>query len=394
MRSARAEALWDEFRRHEGLNHAHYEATRFRTPPEVAERLLDLMLAGVMRATVGPTRIFGEGRYEPLPEAGDYAVLMDTGNRPQLIWRTTGTTIAPLSSVTDEFVWRSGEGTGERDDWLRRISWNFTRNAKHYGYEMHDDIETMFETLEVIWPEEIARRVRLVTSHLDRSIALLGRLNEQRGRADSLETILSRIQTAVITVGSAMALAFTNPAAELLLQRGDGLRVRNGRLAARCETDHRRLTDAVADACEQPAIDGLSQVPTGPIAAGKLISIHRDQDQPPYRVSLFPLRRGHAVRGLTPTAEAVMFVDDPNNDARPAQTDLYAHAFRLTPAEARLAVHLASGASLTEAAEAFGVTHNTARAQLRSIFDKTDTHRQGDLVRLLHTTRSLRIALT
>jgi DNA-binding CsgD family transcriptional regulator len=90
----------------------------------------------------------------------------------------------------------------------------------------------------------------------------------------------------------------------------------------------------------------------------------------------------------------VLFVDDPNDTSSPAPTDLYSRAFRLTPAEARLAVHLASGASLTEAADEFGVTHNTVRAQLRSIFDKTDTHRQGELVRLMQTSRSLRIALS
>jgi DNA-binding CsgD family transcriptional regulator len=90
----------------------------------------------------------------------------------------------------------------------------------------------------------------------------------------------------------------------------------------------------------------------------------------------------------------VLFVDDPNDDAAPAQIDLYSRAFRLTSAEARLAVHLASGASLTEAADAFGVTHNTVRAQLRAIFDKTETHRQSELVRLLQTSRSLRVSLS
>jgi len=39
------------------------------------------------------------------------------------------------------------------------------------------------------------------------------------------------------------------------------------------------------------------------------------------------------------------------------------------------------------------VTHNTVRAQLRAIFDKTETHRQSDLIRLLQGSSSLRIAL-
>ena len=73
---------------------------------------------------------------------------------------------------------------------------------------MHADIETLFETLEVVWPRKIARRIRVVTSHLDRGIALLQRLNEQRSKIDGLEAILARIQTAVLTIGPAMALGF------------------------------------------------------------------------------------------------------------------------------------------------------------------------------------------
>ena len=394
MPSAHAEAFWQAFRRYEGLNSAHYEVTRFRTPPEVADRLLELMLAGAMRATVGPTQIFGEGREEPLPDVGDYAVLVDTRDRPQLIWRTTGTSIRPLSSVTDEFVWQSGQASGEREGWLAGIGRNFTREAKLYGFEMHADIETLFETLEVVWPQEIARRIRLVTPHLDRGIALLQRLNEQRSIAEGLEATLARIETAVLTVGPAMVLGFGNPAGEALLRRGDGLLIKSGRLAARWPADDRSLTAAVSDACRPST--ALASSPHGirKASAGALIAIHRDEDQPPYRASIFPLRRDHVVRGLGSKAEAVLFVDDPNDTGSPAPMDLYSRAFQLTPAEARLAVHLASGASLTEAADEFGVTHNTVRAQLRSIFDKTDTHRQGELVRLMQTSQSLRIALS
>jgi DNA-binding CsgD family transcriptional regulator len=98
--------------------------------------------------------------------------------------------------------------------------------------------------------------------------------------------------------------------------------------------------------------------------------------------------------GLATKSDAVLFVDDPNGALNPSPTDLYSRTFRLTPAEARLAVRLASGASLMESADEFGVTHNTVRAQLRAIFDKTGTHRQIDLVRLLQRSSSLRIALS
>jgi DNA-binding CsgD family transcriptional regulator/PAS domain-containing protein len=61
---------------------------------------------------------------------------------------------------------------------------------------------------------------------------------------------------------------------------------------------------------------------------------------------------------------------------------LYA-VFGLTPAESRIATMLAEGMSLKEIAVAQGTQHDTVRKQLRSIYQKTATNRQPELVRLL-----------
>lgn len=57
--------------------------------------------------------------------------------------------------------------------------------------------------------------------------------------------------------------------------------------------------------------------------------------------------------------------------------------FGLTPAEAKLAVHLSRGATTMEAASLQGISIATARSQLAAVFAKTRTTRQADLVRLL-----------
>ena len=67
-----------------------------------------------------------------------------------------------------------------------------------------------------------------------------------------------------------------------------------------------------------------------------------------------------------------------------------AHGFRLTPAESRLAEALASGKSLHAAAEALEITYETGRSYLKSIFAKTDTRRQGELVARLLGEKVLR----
>ena len=57
--------------------------------------------------------------------------------------------------------------------------------------------------------------------------------------------------------------------------------------------------------------------------------------------------------------------------------------FGFTPTEAQLSLLLADGLSLDEASEALGMSRNTARTHLRSIFSKTGVSRQTLLVRLI-----------
>lgn len=56
---------------------------------------------------------------------------------------------------------------------------------------------------------------------------------------------------------------------------------------------------------------------------------------------------------------------------------------RFSLAEARLAKHLAFGLPLEQAAKALDVSINTVRTQLGSMFRKTDTRWQTDLVRFI-----------
>jgi len=67
-------------------------------------------------------------------------------------------------------------------------------------------------------------------------------------------------------------------------------------------------------------------------------------------------------------------------DVNPA---LLRSIFGLTRAEAVVGMHLARGQTLRSTAEALGISVETARNHLRTIFAKTETHRQPDLVSLM-----------
>jgi DNA-binding CsgD family transcriptional regulator len=55
-------------------------------------------------------------------------------------------------------------------------------------------------------------------------------------------------------------------------------------------------------------------------------------------------------------------------------------SFDLTLGEARLVVRLIAGEPLRSCAKALGITYETVRTCLKSVFLKTKTHRQAELV--------------
>jgi uncharacterized protein YhfF len=100
-------------------------------------------------------RDYGEGR-ESLPQPGDFVMMLDGEGRPRFIWRTTEATIKPLSEVDEAFAWDEGEGDRMRDGWLAAHRRYFAWQASREGFEFDDDILTVFERLEVVWPVDVA----------------------------------------------------------------------------------------------------------------------------------------------------------------------------------------------------------------------------------------------
>lgn len=77
-----------------------------------------------------------------------------------------------------------------------------------------------------------------------------------------------------------------------------------------------------------------------------------------------------------------VFISDPEMSAQP-RASVLAQVFSLTRREADLAVALLQGWTLRDQADARGVKISTERSHLKSLMQKTGTHRQADLVRLL-----------
>jgi DNA-binding CsgD family transcriptional regulator len=130
----------------------------------------------------------------------------------------------------------------------------------------------------------------------------------------------------------------------------------------------------------QSFLDRLNSMPVnGALPAIEPIVVPR-RDKLPIILRIWPIAQ--TGRWPSPDARALLTLNALGPKPGPPATIL-ARAFRLTPSEAKLASIIARGAAPDTAARELNISRETVRNQLKSIFAKTGTHRQGELVALL-----------
>jgi DNA-binding CsgD family transcriptional regulator len=112
----------------------------------------------------------------------------------------------------------------------------------------------------------------------------------------------------------------------------------------------------------------------------KSIPLRAVDDDPPCVAHLLPVKG--AAHDIFSRAEAVLVVT-PLIASKTISTDILSGLFDLTPAEARLAGRLAEGRTLSEIAGERAISLETLKSQLKTVFAKTGTRRQSELIGLL-----------
>jgi DNA-binding CsgD family transcriptional regulator len=191
-------------------------------------------------------------------------------------------------------------------------------------------------------------------------------IQETGFRSAIAEKALDQLAACVIfTDGDGQVLG-TNPHAEAVLSRGDGLTLRNGRLCAPRTFETARLARLIAAAAHA----------TEPSAGCMLIA--RGGGAAPYVVRVAPVAVALAVFDR-PVAMVLMTMPA---ECRTSERDV-AVLYGLSPAESRLAVALTRGKRLADLAPEFGVQITTLRTQVAAILEKLEVERQSDIVRLV-----------
>ncbi len=131
----------------------------FGDSPEMADRLLALVLSGSKRATAGLVADYAADG-EPLPVVGEHWIVTDGRDISRAVLRYTDVRTGRLDSVDDQFAWDEGEGDRTRDTWLADHRAFAERRCAAQGLTIPpggvDALETLFQRFAVVWPPELA----------------------------------------------------------------------------------------------------------------------------------------------------------------------------------------------------------------------------------------------
>ncbi len=215
----------------------------------------------------------------------------------------------------------------------------------------------------------------LLVPHLERGYAVYSQLGGVRRARIALAEILDRLPTGVIVFDAHHAPVIVNRSARRILELHDGFSI---------DLCRPRLADRREDQVFQTLLTKASEAALkGQRAAGDVMQVTRPSGRRAFALMVAPLLDAPS-GSAAGEAVSVAFIGDP--DAGPVTTtEVLEQLYALTHAEAELVRMLSEGRSLDEVATARGVTMNTVRSQLKQVFSKTDTKRQGELVRLVLT---------
>lgn len=191
-------------------------------------------------------------------------------------------------------------------------------------------------------------------------------------RLEGSVDVAGALTGAVMFIDRFGLVARLNPRAEAMV--GRNFMIRQGRI---------RFADTSGDALQRH-IEAVIWPDLSPAASAHLPVAVRQPGRRPLVFQAVRLR-GRSL-GLFAPAYAMLLVTD-LNDTTARDVDRLQAIFQFTPAEARLADALLRHFTLVDAAASLNITHETVRSQIKTIFVKTGTRTQTQLIDLLNRIR-------
>jgi DNA-binding CsgD family transcriptional regulator len=207
-----------------------------------------------------------------------------------------------------------------------------------------------------------------ILASFTRRLLEIAAVAEARGSATSPIAALNAMALPAIALDQNGFVAYVNTAAETVFD--EDVKIKNRCLFVRDPEARARLNEAVDQMKISPRLN--------PLAAEPIIVQRQDKLPVIMRVWSFDAVANSPAQDV----RAVLTLNALGPKPGPPAA-IIAKTFRLTPSEAKLASIIARGAPPDIAARELKISRETARNKLKSVFAKTDTHRQSELVALL-----------
>lgn len=219
---------------------------------------------------------------------------------------------------------------------------------------------------------ETLSMLAILNNHLHRALNFQNRIDRLEEALIKSNNVLDLIEFGLVLYDINKKPVFINAAAQRILDKKDGLRL---------EVDEIKIRDRIVNQQFQSLIATIYNSDTPAInRSGGLISVPRLSRLRPYSLMITPMQSQTInIENVT----VAVFIFDPGQSQGTTIVDLFSSSYELTSTEAELAHYLMLGHSLDEISQVRGVTRNTVKTQLQSIFSKTETNRQSELVSLL-----------
>jgi DNA-binding winged helix-turn-helix (wHTH) protein/DNA-binding CsgD family transcriptional regulator len=220
--------------------------------------------------------------------------------------------------------------------------------------------------------DAMLHRVRLLVPHFRRAV-LIGRTIElKRVEVDSLADTLDMLADGLFLVDPAGRLMHANARGHAILAEEGILRAAGGRLVASDPDAQQALRGAFSAAEGGDDVLGTQAIAVPLLADGQRHVAH-----------VLPLTSGARRKaGASHAAAAAVFVRKAEADT-PAAPEVIAKRYALTPSELRTLLTVVESGGVPNIGEALGIPEARANTHLRRVFEKTRTHEQAELVKLV-----------